>query len=141
MGRLYLPAIALLVACGTSPDDWPDGRPKIDELRFSQQSPQDPFALEFLIQFSDSDGDAGTGKLHLLLDDTEVSEQPLQGLFSSQTPALPVDSTMGELEVVVRVSTEVESGDELKVGFIMEDAAGEMSNDPWVSLRALSEGS
>ncbi len=132
--------LALLAACGGA-DHWPDGRPKIDELHFSQQSPQDPYALEFLILFSDSDGNTGEGKLHLSLDGQETSVLPMDELFQSQSPPLELDAKSGELEVVARVSSEVAVGEELKFGFFIEDAAGEQSNDPWVSLRALSEGS
>jgi hypothetical protein len=139
--RSILAVLAVLAGCGSSPDNWPEGRPKIDELRFTQQSPQDPFKLEFVITFSDSDGNTGRGKLHLLLDDEEVSDLALEELFSKQLPSLALDTTLGEFEVDVRVSTEVEGGDELKVGFIIEDEAGEMSNDPWLVLQALSEGS
>ncbi len=130
-----------LVACGEDPAHWPAGRPRIDELRFVQQSPQDPYALDFLIRFSDSDGDIGGGKLHLSLDGEETSVLALDGLFASQLPPIALDATEGELEVVVRVSSNVELGKELKFGFVLEDAGGEVSNDPWISLRALSEGS
>jgi hypothetical protein len=141
VARTILPAIATVIAaCGASAEDWPEGHPKIDDLRFAQQSPQDPYALEFLIRFSDTDGDTGRGTLHLLLDDEASSELPMGGLFESQSPPLALDLTMGELEVVVRVSTDVDIGAELKFGFFIEDAAGNESNDPWVSLRAL-EGS
>jgi hypothetical protein len=140
VSRTVLPAIAFVIAACGGADDWAEGRPKIDELKFAQQSPQDPYALEFLIQFSDTDGDTGRGKLHLLLDDEESSLLPMDGLFEKQSPPLALDLTSGEIEVVVRVSTDVEVGSELKFGFFIEDAAGNESNDPWVSLRAL-EGS
>jgi hypothetical protein len=136
--RTILPVLALVsAACGADPDDWPDGRPRIDRLRFAQQSPQDPYALEFLIQFFDSDGDTGSGRLHLLYDDEESSVLEMDELFDSQTPPLPLESIMGEFEVVVRVSDDVEIGKEMKFGFFIEDAAGQQSNDPWVALRAL----
>ena len=137
---MILAIVMMAGACGADPDDWPDGRPKIDELRFAQQSPQDPYALEFLIQFTDTDGDSGRGNLHLLLDGKESSLLPMQGLFEKQSPPLPLDLTMGEFEVVVRVSTDVDVGDELKFGFFIEDAKGQESNDPWIALKAL-EGS
>lgn len=139
----YTPLVftaGLIAACG-GPDDWPEGRPRIDQLRFVQQSPQDPYALEFLLRFTDADGDTGTGMLHMSVQDEENAVLDLTEVFDGQSPPLPLDASSGEFEVVVRVSKNVEIGDELKIGFFIEDAAGEKSNDPWIELRALAAGS
>lgn len=139
--RLTLPMLmAGLAACG-GPEDWPEGKPRIDQLRFVQQSPQDPYALEFLLEFTDTDGDTGSGKLHMSVQEQEIAAVELSEVFTSQSPPLALDAREGEFEVVVRVGKNVEIGDQLEIGFVIEDAAGEKSNDPWIELRALAAGS
>ena len=137
--RASLLLLLVLAGCGPDREDWPDGRPKIDNLRFVQQRPLDPYALEFLIEFSDTDGDVGEGQLHLSVEGSETSVLALQEVFESQAPPVALDVSSGEFEVVVRMSTNVEVGDQIKVGFLIEDKSGEKSNEPWIRLQALAE--
>ena len=129
-------------ACGEdSADDWPAGRPRIDALTFEQQRSGDPYALDFGLRFTDTDGDLGPGRLRLRLDERERSVLPLRDVFGAQTPPLAMDATDGHLVVLVRLEErEVQIGDELRFAFVLEDAGGRRSNEPWVVLRVLSSG-
>lgn len=137
---IWLVALGLLAGCGASKDGWPEGRPQILHLEYLQQSPQDPYALQFSLEFRDTDADLGGGTLHMLLDDEEAAVQPMSELFAAQTPPIEPQAAEGELEVVVRVQSKVAVGEELKIQFRLVDAAGQESNDPWVQVKALAPG-
>ena len=146
---LLLPASA----CGDDPADWPAGRPRIDRLVYLQQSPQDSLALQFLIEFTDSDGDLGGGEVRLRINGDEKAVLPLTDLFGSQSPPVAPDATVGDFEIVVclkaatakcaksggadRITETVEPGSQFEIGFELEDGDGNRSNDPSVTLEAL----
>ena len=135
-------ALVPVAGCGEdSVEDWPEGRPRIDVLTFEQQLPGDPWALDFALQFTDTDGDLGQGRLRLSLADNERSVLPLEEVFAAQTPPVARDATGGRLTVVVRLEEqEVRAGDELRFTFVLEDGQGRRSNAPWIVLRVLSGG-
>lgn len=137
-------AIACLVscsACGRDREDWPEGHPKIDRLRFLQQSPQAPFALQFSLAFSDSDGDLGGGSMRLLIDESLAATRPMSEVYASQSPPIAAGAMEGEVEVVAQVNAgEVELGERIQIGFVLEDEEGHESNDPFVVLEALMPG-
>lgn len=128
------------VACGAGPDNWPEGRPKIDRLEFLQQSSLDPWSLQFLLAFTDTNGDLGQGVLEMSLAGEVRATQLAADVFRAQTPEIPIDATSGELEVLVRISSEVPVGEEIEVGFVLQDGQGERSNEPSVTLRAFAPG-
>jgi hypothetical protein len=136
LAGLLFPLLGLSIGCGDDPDHWKAGRPRIDDLRFVQQSPQDPYALEFLVAFADSDGDTGAGALRMFVGGVESAKLELPMVFENQTPPLDLAATAGEIEVVVRVGSEIGLGQQLVIGFVIEDAAGRRSNDPWIELEA-----
>lgn len=137
LASIVLPMAVGLVACGEpSLEDWPQGRPRIDRLQFLQQSPQDPLALEFGLQVADSDGDLADGELIMFIDCSEAARLANDEIFASQTPPVPQNTKMAEVAVVVRISSEVKTGDEIRVGFRLEDATEQSSNEPWVVLSA-----
>lgn len=129
-----------IVACGAGPDSWPEGRPKIDRLEFLQQSSLDPWSLQFLLVFTDTNGDLGQGALEMRLGGEVKATQPVAEVFRAQTPEIPIDATTGELEVLVKISSDVPVGEEIEVGFVLEDGQGERSNEPSVTLRAFAPG-
>lgn len=131
---------AAFCGCGLDPDDWPDGKPKIDRLMFLNQSPQDPLGLQFGISFSDSDGDASAGVLHLSINERETAALSMAELFESQSPPLAADASEGDFEVVVRLGEEIELGEVLRIGFAIEDGENKRSNEPWIEVRAIVPG-
>ncbi len=140
-----LPALGLALACGTSREDWPGDRPRLDDVRFLGQSPQEPFALAFELAFADAGGAGGPdlagGRLRVDLDGAPAAEAALGDLFARQSPPLPPTATEGQLEVVVRLEREtVDLEAPLEVGFVLEDAEGEVSNRPVVTVRAIPAG-
>ena len=142
--RLWIVPIAGIVGiigigCGDSKEDWPIGRPRIDDVNFLEQTPGDPGQLAFSVQFTDADGDLGTGSLTLLLDCEESSVLPLDELFAGQIPPLAGTTTEGTLEVYVNVDGVVDQGRRIEFGFILEDAAGLRSNEPSVTLEAIQK--
>lgn len=133
-------AAAGLASCGASADSWPDGRPRIAALRFLQQSPRDPFGLQFSLQFEDGDGDLGAGRVHMSIEGREAAVRDLADVFSNQQPPLPLDVTAGEIELVVKVSDTAQVGDRVRIGFSLEDGKGERSNEPSITLEASGPG-
>ena len=124
-------------ACGKEgPDNWEEGRPRIDRLQFLQQAPRNPFALQFSIEFTDTDGDLAAGQLHLFIADNESQSLDLVDLFSQQVPPIPNNATDGEMELLVTLSSSVNTGDQIKIGFILEDGQKKTSNEPYVVLQA-----
>lgn len=129
-----------LIACGgEDPQAWEEGRPRIDELEFVRQAPQNPRALEFGLEFFDADGDTGRGLLHLFLDGDETSERPLRDLFAAARPALPLDATEGRVSVTVELSGMIEPGRRVELAFMLEDEARRRSNQPSIVLEAQPE--
>lgn len=129
-----------IVACGAGPDSWPEGRPQIDRLEFLQQSSLDPWSLQFLVAFTDTNGDLGQGTLEMMLGGETKATQPVAEVFRAQTPEIPIDATSGEFEVLVKIASEVPVGEEIEVGFVLQDGQGERSNEPSVTLRAFAPG-
>jgi hypothetical protein len=142
-------ALALLVpiaslastGCGGADcEDWPEGRPKIVELRFIQQSPGNPYELEFGIDFMDTDGDIYGGRVHMFVNGDEAANQPMKDVFEKQVPPIDAGATAGELELVVKLGSTVEDDQRIEIGFVLEDAAGQESNDPKIELQAFAPG-
>lgn len=130
-------ALALLVGCGPTPRDWPAGKPRIDLVRFLEQTPQNPQTLAFELLFEDTDGDLGAGLLHLEIQCERTSSLALPDVFAAQIPPLDPKALEGRLEVHVNVEGRVEVGERVQIGFILEDASGEPSNTSSVSLEAV----
>lgn len=132
-------AAAFGAGCGEpGRDGWPAGRPKIEQLIFAQQSPHDPLAFEFVIVFQDTDGNLGEGELILAINDKDSATLALSGLFPNQTPPLDPGATEGELQVVARLGRAASTGEEVKFGFRLRDAAGRESNEPSIVFKATS---
>lgn len=132
-------------ACGCADErsDWEPGRPRIDSLRFLQQRPQDPSALEFSILFTDTDATISAGILRMSINGLEVAALPVSEVFASQLPPIEPGATEGELEVIVRVGEQVEDGAQIEVGFVLDEGDGgecTRSNAPTVVLRATKAG-
>ncbi|MBK8012970.1 MAG: hypothetical protein IPK13_16640 [Deltaproteobacteria bacterium] len=119
-------------------DDWPAGRPKIDELIFAQQSPHDSLAFEFVLVFSDTDGNLGQGALVLAINDKDSATLALSDLFPIQTPPIDLRATEGELDVVARLGRSPALNEEVKFGFRLRDEDGRESNEPSIVFKATS---
>ncbi len=87
-----------------------------------------------MLKFTDDDGDLGGGRLSLAVDGQPAGDILLDELFGGQRPALALDSTSGELEVLVRLAQAPTLGQSLTIGFLLEDAAGQLSNQPTVTV-------
>jgi hypothetical protein len=127
-------ALGLSACGGNDPDNWPATRPRIDSAIYLRQSPTDPLGLQFMITFADDDGDLSGGRLILAVDKQVSGEISLEELFGGQRPALASDSTVGELEVLVRLAKTPPADQSLTIGFLLEDAAGQQSNEPSVTV-------
>lgn len=136
--RTALVVLALFaVACGgDDPNDWESGRPRIDDLRYLQQVPGDPLALQVEVSFVDDDGDLGGGMLHLELDGEPSGQLSMIDVFERQTPKIALDATEGEIEVIVRLTQDVDVGTTVRVGVVLEDRQKNRSNEPYFELRA-----
>lgn len=121
---------------GDDPQDWEPGRPRVARLRLLQQSPQDPLALEVQVAFEDSDGDLSGGLLDLLVNDRRAASLAMVDVFAQQLPPLALDATEGQIDVIVRLIEAVEVGDRVKIGVVLEDAAGRRSNEPYFEIEA-----
>lgn len=132
--------VATLVGCGAGPNDWPEGRPQIEELEFLQQSSGDPWSLQFLVVFKDTDGDLGQGSLELSVNGELKANQKTADLYKAQTPEVPVDAMSGELEVQVKLQSDVPVGEEIDIGFVLVDGQGQRSNEPSITLKAFTPG-
>ncbi|MBI2378690.1 MAG: hypothetical protein HYV07_32145 [Deltaproteobacteria bacterium] len=125
-----------LAACGASPEAWPSGRPRIDGLEYLQQTPGDPFGLEFHFSFVDDDGDLGSGTIELFVDDATRGALSVADVFRAQSPSIPSTAVEGDVDIVVHLDSSIESGEEIEVGFELLDAGGRRSNRPTVTLVA-----
>lgn len=140
---LLVAAIAAAQAacgCASDADDWEAGRPRIDRLRFLQQRPGDPHALEFSITFTDSDGNLGDrGTLYMAIGGQQAQMLTCAEVFASQVPPIEPAATEGEFEVVVRVQEDFPIGERIEIGFALDDGTGgecSRSNEPHVVLEA-----
>lgn len=134
----WLWPVLIAAGCGgDDPENWDPGRPRVDAVRFVGQDPQSPLGLQFALTFVDTDGDLGGGELQLDVGGTSAGGLALAELFAAQNPALPLESTQGELEVLVRLNDSPQTGDQVEFGFVLRDAAGQSSNRPTVTLEAV----
>ncbi len=127
------------LACGEGPDNWPSGRPLIFELLYLEGIPMMPGQLAFLLRFQDTDGNVGPGKVRIHRDRGDSLVLEGADVFGRQDPPLALDATRGELEIPVSVQ-DVPPGERFRIGFVLEDADGRMSNEPSVVLQALEPG-
>jgi hypothetical protein len=88
----------------------------------------------------DTDGDLGGGKVILSIDEDVAQERPMSDVFMSQTPPIELGATEATIELIVRLETVLDAGDELQIGFKLEDGAGQESNAPWVKLAVTEPG-
>jgi hypothetical protein len=139
VGRAFLLVLlAALSACGDDPDNWEAGRPLIRKLTYLQQKPSAPYMLTFAIEFEDSDGDLSQGKIHLYANDQERAVVELREIFERR--GIELDAVLGELEIDVSIADDIQAGEKVKLGFMLEDGAGKTSNDPSVVLKAFMPG-
>ncbi len=130
-----------IAGCGESSSaDWEPGRPRIDDLSFVQQAPGMPLSLEFGLDFSDSDGDLGAGKVLLTIEGDELASLDMSEIFAAQRPAIEATATTGRVELLVDLSTPVAIGETITLGFRLQDQAGMMSNEPTITLQAIGDG-
>lgn len=128
------------VGCGgEGPDDWTDGRPRIDWLRYLQQEPSAPTDLQFALAFADSDGDLGGGTLDLFIQERLTGAIASSELFPVQSPPVDPDATRGVLEFVVGLDPTLPPGARVRVGVELVDAEGRRSNRPSIELRVVGE--
>jgi hypothetical protein len=125
-------------ACGDDPEAWESGRPLISKLTYLQQLAEDPYKLQFAIEFQDSNGDLGGGKVHLFTNGEEKPPLALLDVFEKQM--IEPGAIAGELELSVTLPKDIQDNEKVKIGFVLEDAAGNKSNDPSVVLQALAPG-
>lgn len=124
--------------CGPGPDDWPADWPQIVDLVYLGQRPQVPRELLFFVQFRDGDGDlGGGGAVELEIDGEVQGRLALAMVFAAQVPPLGLESESGGLELSVRIQSRLGAGDRVRVGFRLEDARGNASNEPYLVLEAL----
>lgn len=135
---LLLGAVAAAGCGGDSAESWEPGRPRIDDVEFLQQTPGRPQSLEFSVAFEDSDGDLGLGQVQLFLDGDENGALSMAEIFAKQRPPMPLDTTTGRISLIVELSEPVEAGDDVEVGFLLEDGRGARSNRPTIKLRAVN---
>ena len=138
VGAAVFGVCALFGCGGDDPENWTPGRPRIDAAVFVGQTPAAPLGLQFGLTFVDSDGDLGGGRLDLEVGGQAAGGLALAELFDAQTPAVASDATSGELEVLVRLDEMPAGGAQVRLGFVLEDAAGHRSNQPTVTLEAIS---
>lgn len=139
--RAWLAGMVTAAACAPGPEDWPSGRPRIVELRFVEQRPQDALTLVFQVEFEDDNGDLGGGRLRLSVQDFMQDAIPLAEVFRAQIPPLDLDATEGQFEIFVQLQSDVADGARVRVGLELEDASGDRSNRPVVVLEAIGPGS
>lgn len=125
-------------ACAPGPEDWPSSRPRIVLFEFVEQQPQDGLTLSFALDFEDGDGNLGGGHLELEVQGRQAEEVSMASVFASQEPPIMATATRGRFEFFVQLRSEVAGGDEVEIGVILEDAAGERSNRPKVVLEAVA---
>lgn len=130
----------LLAGCGSSAEDWEAGRPRIDDLAFVQQAPGMPLSLEFTLDFVDSNGDLGPGKVLLSIEGDELASLAMSEIFAAQRPPLAMNATSGKIELLVDLSAPVDAGETITLGFRLQDQAGEQSNEPTITLEAIGDG-
>lgn len=130
---------ACLGCGGEGPDDWTEGRPRIDWLRYLQQEPAAPTDLQFALAFFDGDGDVGSGTLELFVQEQASSSIASSELFAAQTPPVARDATGGVLEFVVGLEPTIPVGARVRVGVELVDAEGRRSNRPSIELRVVGE--
>ncbi|MCK6549240.1 hypothetical protein L6R52_25580 [Myxococcota bacterium] len=144
VGLALVASCATLAGCGcaTDADGWEVGRPRIDALRFLQQSPRDPHAVELSLAFTDADGDVSEGTLEMYLDGALAAERPMAEVFASQVPPLAPDATGGEVELIVRLDGDFPAGRRVEIGFVLDERDGDCarSNAPSIVLQATSGG-
>ena len=132
--------LSSVAACGgDDPADWPEGRPRIDDLQFLRQAPQNPRALEFSLEFFDSDADTGRGQLFLYLDGEETAVRPMTDIFPASKPPLALDASAGRFNVTIELAGTVEVGQQVELSFLLEDEKRRRSNEPSIVLEALPE--
>jgi hypothetical protein len=136
--RFFVGLLLLAAACGEDPDNWDPGRPLIRKLTYLQQEPAKPYQLNFALEFEDSDGDLSQGKARLSSNDREQEPLELKAIFEDR--GLELDAVLGELEINVTIANDIQEGEKVKLGFMLEDGSGKTSNEPSLVLKAFAPG-
>jgi hypothetical protein len=137
--RRALPGVLASLLLGAAACGVPPGIPHLTGLNCATpgacQSTQDPFLLNLVVNFSDTDGDLGNGSYTLWLDQqTLVQDQALAPLF--QADKLDASALAGLLHVPVPLKlANVTSGMTFWVDLEVTDAAGNQSNRPGIQFK------
>jgi hypothetical protein len=137
--------VAILLATGASAcggghcagleaDESP-GTPVVDNFWvLEQQIPGDPWTVLFGVDYTDDDGDLGTGSAEFYLNESkDAAVQDMVDAFR-QSGVQP-GQTSGSVWMALRFSDTVDDGTHVTLGLQLVDAAGHRSNCYTVELR------
>lgn len=111
------------------------GRPQIVDVNYLDQSSWDANSLNFELEFSDTDGDLGTGSLAVYVNSEASSDIGLAQVFAAQLPVVPADAVSGRIQISLMVSgVTLVSGETVEFEFALTDASGQTSNQASLSL-------
>ena len=136
-----IPALFLLTslnACGADHD--PD-TPWLTHLSYDGQAQKNALVVLLSVDFSDDDGDLGSGQLSPLINGQESGDKPLplKSIFAES--GLALDATQGRLQFGLEILMDLDPayrpdpGSTFELGIKMQDAAGHESNHPSVYMR------
>lgn len=135
-GAALLAILTATLACGPS-----SGAPFLDDLwcadEASCQTREDPFTLTLAVNFSDPDGDLGTGTYSVYVDGLRTDGPNLLWKHF-EAAGLAMNATEGTLVLPAPVQlTGIYSGKTFIVGIDVRDEAGNQSNRPGIRFRIL----
>lgn len=114
--------------CGDAPEATGGNAPVLVDVELANQLEGDPSTLVFAAEFSDSDGNVGTGDalVHLNGATDPSLSVALPDVFRQS--ALAVDARAGLLSLTLRLTEVVDDGSDLRVGLRLVDGDGQASN-------------
>jgi len=135
---LVAAALSLAVSCGPAVEP---GAPRIFDLTFDGQAPENALVLLFSLRFEDDEGDLAGGTLTPLINGHDTGEAALDLTNLLLRSRNAIDSTEGSLYFELEVEMDLdparrpEPDSTFTVGVEIVDAAGHMGNRPSVTLR------
>ncbi|MBI5509196.1 MAG: hypothetical protein HY903_10620 [Deltaproteobacteria bacterium] len=114
--------------CGGNDRQEGGGAPVLENFFLvPEQVPGDPWTIILGADFTDDDGDLGSGKADFYLnEDTQPTEQELTDVFRQSGVGLSEKS--GSLWMALRFASTVRSGTTVRLGLQLVDKAGRYSN-------------
>lgn len=142
---LALPVVTALLAAsasacggghcaGLEADEAP-GTPVVDNFwLLEHQIPGDPWTVLFGVDYTDDDGDLGTGSAEFYLN--ENKQPAVQDMVDAfRQSGVQPGETLGSLWMALRFSETIDDGTDVTLGLQLVDAAGHRSNCYTVELR------